>query len=182
GASISVQNGAYSTTLPYWVKLVRSGSTFTGYTSTNAVNWVQSGTSVTVSMAQNVYVGLFVGSPYSGALVTATLDSVSVSSTANPAPTITAVSGTTGSIGSQVGITGTGFGAAEGGSLVLLNGAPVTVNSWTSTSIVVTIPSGATSGYLLVSVAPSMNDSNAVNFTVTPQPLPSTWLDQDVGS
>ena len=109
GASLSAQNGAYVTTLPYWVKLVRSGSTFTGYTSIDGVNWVQSGTSVTVSMAQNVYVGLFVGSPYSGALVTATFDGVSLSSTASPAPTITAVSATTGSIGSQVAITGTGF-------------------------------------------------------------------------
>src|SRR2546427_3350424 len=27
-----------------------------------------------------------------------------------------------------------------------------------------------------------MNDSNAVRFTVTSQPLPVTWLDQDVGT
>ncbi|MEI4861591.1 hypothetical protein Q8G41_28805, partial [Klebsiella pneumoniae] len=29
---------------------------------------------------------------------------------------------------------------------------------------------------------PSMNTSNPVIFTVTTTPLPSTWLDQDVGS
>jgi len=44
------------------------------------------------------------------------------------------------------------------------------------------VPAGATSGPLVVSVAPSMNDSNPVIFTVTSQPLPNTWLDQDVGS
>jgi hypothetical protein len=46
----------------------------------------------------------------------------------------------------------------------------------------VNIPAGATSGPLLVSVAPSMDDSNAVRFTVTSQALPNTWLDQDIGS
>jgi hypothetical protein len=79
-------------------------------------------------------------------------------------------------------ISGTGFGGAQGSSVVILNGAGVTVNSWSATSITITIPSGATSGPLAVSVAPSMNDSNPVIFTVSSQPLPSSWLDQDVGS
>jgi regulation of enolase protein 1 (concanavalin A-like superfamily) len=79
-------------------------------------------------------------------------------------------------------ISGSGFGSTQGGSAVLLNGAAVTNNSWSGTSITITIPAGATSGPLLVSVAPGMNDSNAVRFTVTSQPLPVSWLDQDVGS
>src|SRR6267142_3045725 len=182
GASISAQNGAYSTTLPYWLKLVRSGSTFTGYTSTDGVNWVQSGTSVTVSMAQNVYIGLMVSSTYTATLATATFDTVSISSTASPAPAITAVSTTTGSVGSQVLITGTGFRASQGGSEVEINNTPMTINSWSNTSIVFTIPSGASSGPLLVSVAPSMNDSNVVAFTVTSHPLLTPWLDRDIGS
>ena len=64
----------------------------------------------------------------------------------------------------------------------MLSGAPVTINSWSATSISITIPAGATTGPLLVSVAPSMNDSNPVRFTVTAQPLPLSWLDQDVGA
>src|SRR6202166_1276073 len=36
--------------------------------------------------------------------------------------------------------------------------------------------------HLVVSVAPGMNDSNPVTFTVTSQPLPNPWLDQDVGA
>jgi hypothetical protein len=63
-----------------------------------------------------------------------------------------------------------------------LNGAAVPINTWSGTSITITIPVGATSGPLVVSVAPGMNDSNPVVFTVTAQPLPSSWLDQDVGS
>ena len=47
---------------PCWVELVRSGSVFSSYTWTDGVNWTQVGTSQTISMAQNVYVGLFVSS------------------------------------------------------------------------------------------------------------------------
>src|SRR5439155_17267769 len=150
--------------------------------SPDGVNWVQLGTSQTVSMTPNVYVGLAVSNRTTSSLATATFDGVSVSSAAAPAPVITAVSATTGSIGSQVVISGSGFGALQGGSAVLLNGAAVTINTWSGTSISITIPVGATSGPLLVSVAPSMNDSNAVRFTVTAQPLPASWLDQDVGA
>src|SRR4029077_17831687 len=102
-------------------------------------------------------------------------------STAAPAPVITGTSQTTGSVGSPVTISGTGFGASQGGSTVTLNGAPVTINTWNNTSISITIPSGASSGPLVVCVAPTMNDSNPVTFTVTSQPLPAGWLDQDVG-
>jgi regulation of enolase protein 1 (concanavalin A-like superfamily) len=181
GASSSYQSMG-SATLPYWIKLGRSGNVFSMYGSPDGVNWVQLGTSQTVSMAQNVYVGLAVSNRTTSSLATATFDGVSVSTAAAPAPVITGVSATTGSIGSQVVISGTGFGATQGGSAVLLNGAAVTINSWSGTSISITIPVGASSGPLLVSVAPNMNDSNAVRFTVTSQPLPASWLDQDVGS
>ncbi len=180
GASSSYQSLG-SGALPYWIKLARSGNVFTMYSSADGVNWLQLGTSQTVSMAPNVYVGLAVSSRTTSALASATFDSVSLSSAAAPAPVITAVSATTGSIGSQVVITGTGFGGQQNGSAVLLNGAGVTVNTWSGTSISITIPVGATTGPLLVSVAPSMNDSNAIRFTVTAQPLPVSWLDQDVG-
>jgi len=171
-----------SITLPGWIKLSRSGNVFTPYGSSDGVNWVQLGASQTVTMASSVYVGLAVSSRVTSSSATATFDSVSVNSAAAPAPVITAVSATTGSIGSQVVISGSGFGATQGSSAALLNGAAVTINSWSATSLTITIPTGATSGPLLVSVAPSMNNSNAVHFTVTTQPLPVSWLDQDVGA
>jgi regulation of enolase protein 1 (concanavalin A-like superfamily) len=171
-----------SGTLPYWIKLARSGNVFTMYESPDDVNWVQLGSSQTVNMAPSVYVGLAVSNSTTSSVATATFDHVSLSSAAAPAPVITAVSATTGSIGSQVLISGSGFGASQGGSAVLLNGAGVTINTWSDTSISITIPVGASSGLLLVSVAPSMNESNGVRFTVTSQPLPVSWLDQDVGA
>src|SRR5882762_1999959 len=167
--------------LPYWVKLVRSGSTFGTYTSLDGVNWTQFGTNQTIPMGQNIYVGLGVSSGNTASLATATFDSVSISSTAVPAPVITSISPRNGMIGSQAVISGTGFGTLQSGSMVTLNGAQVTINTWSSTSISITIPSGATTGPMLVYAAAGSNASNPVTFTVTTQPLPAGWLDQDVG-
>ena len=79
GASSSYQSLG-SATLPYWIKLVRSGNVFTMYGSADGLNWVQLGTSQTVSMAQNVYVGLAVSSRSTSSLATAAFDNVSVTS------------------------------------------------------------------------------------------------------
>jgi hypothetical protein len=131
-------------------------------------------------MGQNLYIGLaLVSNNNSSTPATATYDNVSVNSTAAPAPVISSISATSASVGGQVVISGTGFGAPQG--IATLNGALVTVNSWTNTSITITIPAGATSGPLSVLAAPSMNASNAVTFDVSAQPLPTPWLDQDLG-
>ncbi len=64
---------------PYWLKLVRSGSTFSGYYSSNGSTWTQLGTSITtVTMGINATMGLGVCSLTTGALETATFDNVTV--------------------------------------------------------------------------------------------------------
>jgi hypothetical protein len=65
-----------SAALPYWVKVVRSGSTLSGYSSSDGVNWAQLGTSQTISMAQTVYIGLGVTSNSTSTLATASFDVV----------------------------------------------------------------------------------------------------------
>jgi regulation of enolase protein 1 (concanavalin A-like superfamily) len=62
---------------PYWIRVVRNGSTFTGYFSPDGVSWTQQGT-VSISMASSVYVGLVVSSRSTSQLCTATFDNVSV--------------------------------------------------------------------------------------------------------
>jgi fibronectin type 3 domain-containing protein len=62
-------------TAPYWVKLVRSGSTFTGYRSPDGVTWTQQA-SASLTMASTAYIGLAVTSHNSSDLCTATLDNV----------------------------------------------------------------------------------------------------------
>jgi RHS repeat-associated protein len=181
GGAASVSQQSYSESLPYWVEVVRSGSSFSSYMSLDGVNWAQIGSTETINMATNVYIGLAVSSESTTASATGTFDNISFSSSTSPAPAISGVSATTGPVGSQVTITGTGFGTAQGSSEVFLNDLAATVNSWTATSISITLPSGATTGPLVVAVAPSMDSSNPVTFTVTSQPLPSGWSDQDVG-
>jgi len=176
------QVGALSLTPMYWMKLTRTGNNFSAFTSPDGMNWTQLGTSRTISMAQNVYVGLCVTSADNSTLANATFDNVSVSANVGSAPLINTISATTGTAGSQVLISGSGFGNAHGNSQVTLNTVPVTINFWSHTFISVTIPSGATTGDLVVTVAPTMNDSNPVWFTVTSQPLPTGWLDRDVGT
>lgn len=69
---------AGNATLPYWIKLTRSGNVFTTYSSADGVNWVQLGTSQTISMATSVYVGLAVSNRNTSSLATATFDNVTL--------------------------------------------------------------------------------------------------------
>jgi fibronectin type 3 domain-containing protein len=70
-------NNTGSLNAPYWVKLVRSASAFTGYCSPDGTNWTQQGTT-TITMSSNVYVGLALTSHNSSSLCTATFDNVTV--------------------------------------------------------------------------------------------------------
>ena len=60
---------------PYWVKLVRSGAVFTGYSSSDGVTWIQLG-AATVTMASSAYIGLALTSHNNASLCTATFDNV----------------------------------------------------------------------------------------------------------
>src|SRR5262245_41362817 len=83
GASTTAQTLS-GKTLPYWVKLTRSGSTFTAAASADGVSWVQVGAPRTISMSAAVYVGLAVNSGQNSTLATATFDNVSVTPGAPP--------------------------------------------------------------------------------------------------
>ena len=69
-----------------------------------------------------------------------------------------------GQVGTPATITGTSFGATQGTSKVTFNGTVATVTSWTATSIVVQVPTGATTGNVVVTVGGV--PSNGVRFTV----------------
>src|SRR5258708_17322941 len=59
GASTSTQATFFAASAyPYWVKLVRTGNSFSAYISLDGVNCTQAGTSQTITMSQNVYIGL----------------------------------------------------------------------------------------------------------------------------
>jgi acetylxylan esterase len=82
-------NNNGSLTAPYWVKLVRSGSTFTAYRSSDGSAWAQQG-STNITMASTAYVGLAVTSHTISSLCAATFDNVSAPgwlAAISPAPT-----------------------------------------------------------------------------------------------
>jgi hypothetical protein len=80
-------------------------------------------------------------------------------------PTITSLSRTSGDVGVSVMITGTNFGSTQGSSTVTFNGTTASPTSWSATSITTMVPTGATTGNVVVTVAGAF--SNGVNFTVT---------------
>ena len=73
----SVSTPGSSSTAPHWIKLARSGNTFTAYESADGANWTEIG-SDTIAMAQEVYVGLAVTSHSTSAAATCTFDHVSI--------------------------------------------------------------------------------------------------------
>ena len=70
--------GSVSYTLPdAWVKLTRSGTVITGYTSTDGVSWTQVG-AATVALGPDSEIGLFVSSHNGSQINTSVFDNVTV--------------------------------------------------------------------------------------------------------
>ena len=73
GGSTSVTSA--SSTLPRWVRLVRSGNTLTASHSSDGSTWTTVG-SETITMGTNVYIGMAVNSHNDGTLCTGTFTNV----------------------------------------------------------------------------------------------------------
>ena len=90
---ITENNAGSQIAPPSWVKLVRAGSVFSAYMSTNGTTWTLLG-SDTIAMNATVYVGLAVTAHTNVASTTASITNVSVSGAAsgNRAPTVSLTS------------------------------------------------------------------------------------------
>jgi hypothetical protein len=82
-----------------------------------------------------------------------------------PIPAITNISPGSGVIGSSVTITGTNFGTSQLGAVTFNNRVIASPTTWSPTSITVPVPTGATTGNVVVTELGLA--SNGVNFTVT---------------
>lgn len=81
-------------------------------------------------------------------------------------PAISSLSASSGAIGTDITIIGTNFGSSQGSSVVTFNGINSgTCSVWNTNSITCTIPTGATTGNVVVNV--NGINSNGVNFTVS---------------
>jgi subtilisin family serine protease/regulation of enolase protein 1 (concanavalin A-like superfamily) len=172
---------------PYWVKLVRRGSSFSGYIAKDGVNWTLMGTS-SISMASSVYIGLVANSHNNTLLCSAVLDSVSQTSVIlPPTATITApANGASYLAPAAVAVTASatpGTGASVGkvefyaGSALIgtATAAPYRVN-WSNV---------AAGSYALTA---QVTDSKGGTATSAPvaitvsSGLPAPWATRDVGS
>jgi hypothetical protein len=126
----TISNTHVNVSAPIWLKLARSGTTVTGYYSTDGVGWTLVGTAAGGILAGNAFVGLTTTPQDSVSLVKATFDNLSGSmlnqpdTTAPSTPTFTSISNDTGSsaldrITSDNTLSLTG--SAEAGSLITIS-------------------------------------------------------------
>ncbi len=135
-----------------------NGTVTTGGASTYVVSW--SDTTIAILVPSNATTGNIVvnaggtssnGSPF----------------TFYPYPSITGLSATSGPVGTPVTITGTSLMDGGVNGTVTFNGTPAAILSHTSTSILVDVPPGATTGPVHVR-ANGVTVTSPINFTVTP--------------
>lgn len=92
-------------------------------------------------------------------------------------PVITGVSPGSAPVGASVTINGAGFGTTT--SAVTFNGTTATPTNWAGGSITVPVPTGASTGNLIVTV--NSIATNQVSFTVLPPPPSITSISPTVG-
>jgi hypothetical protein len=109
---------AASGTAPAWFRLVRTGSTFTSYRSSDGIAWTKMG-SISIVMGATIYVGLAVTSHNNSTAATATIDSVAAAGAAGgTAPTWQ---------DRDVGAVGQAGSASESASTFSIKGAGVDI-------------------------------------------------------
>ncbi len=144
------------------------------------------GTAATVTSATPNELVVVVPSGATDGPITVTVAAASVNTTkpfivlnsGNCGSLATGFSPTIGAATTPVSITGTQFDATTpGANVVQFNESLATVQSATATTLGTTVPNGATSGHLWVSVPPSCNAIDAGDFIVPPSP----YLASDIG-
>jgi hypothetical protein len=120
------------------------------------VNW--NSTTIVVQIPSSLSAGTFAVSVMAGGVTTN-----SASYTISPAVSI--ISPASGQVGTTVTISGTSLGTS--GS-VTFNGASASIQGWTNTAVTAQVPSGATSGPVVVTA--SGIQTNPINFTVLSAP------------
>jgi hypothetical protein len=176
----SANNATTGLTAPYWVRLVRSGNTFSGYRSTNGVNWTQQGNSTTINMASIVYVGLAVTAHNNSALCTATVDNVTLPGWSNwtlpsvPGDLAGSADNGQAALTWQASSTATSYNVKRSTT----NGGPYSVvaNITTPNYADTGLTNGTTYYYVVSALNPAGESANSVPLVLSPCPLVSLTL------
>src|SRR5437762_5002884 len=144
--SLSVTSG------PVGTSVTITGTNFGSTQGSSTVKF--NGTTATVSTCGATSISVTVPSAATTGNVVVTVSNVASNGKSfTVTPAITSLSITTGAVGAAVTITGTTFGSTQGSSTVKFNGTTATVTSWGASSIGVTVPSGATTGNVVVTAS-----------------------------
>ena len=165
---------------PYWVKLVRSTNTFTGYRSSDGTNWLQQG-SVTNATASSAWIGLALTSHDSTTLCTATFDNVVAPGwpTSYPPPALASLTATAANAQASVSWAASSSAISYNLKRALTNGGPcLTVANVTTTNYTDVGLTNSTTYYYVVSALNLAGEStNSAPVSVTlPTIAPSIVL------
>jgi endo-1,4-beta-xylanase len=182
----SISNNVTGMSASYWVKLVRSGGTFTGYCSSDGSSWTQVG-SATFTMATTEYVGLAVSSHEAYTLCQATFDRVTGPGWVPPfAATPSGLVATAGieqvALKWNASLNATSYNVKRASTI---GGPYTTVANVATTNYTDTRLVGRTKYYYVVSAVNSLagesDNSAQVNATPTVN-VPLPWMTQDIGA
>jgi RHS repeat-associated protein len=143
-----------------------------GWTATSNAAWLTLGTAAGTSTQTDSFT---VSTNATGEVRTGTIavGGRALIVTQLPAPpVITSLSSGIGSIGNSITLAGANFGASQLASAVTFGGAAAVVASWNASQIGVTVPVGATTGNVTVTV--NGVASNGIAFTVLPATIQAT--------
>jgi fibronectin type 3 domain-containing protein len=191
GAVNNVISGNATSFPGAWVRLVRSGNLFSGYSSNDGVNWTLV-SSITVALPNTVDLGLAVASNVTTATTTAVLrgygPTTSVAPTPPAAPANLTATGIVGGVtlnwAAVADSTLKGYNVyssnASGGTYTLLTSSPITATTFTDTTAVV----GSPTFYKVTAVDGSSGlSSTASTASATALPVATTGLQSiDIGA
>jgi uncharacterized repeat protein (TIGR03806 family) len=160
----STHTAGTSVTAPYWVRLSRSGNTFTGYQSADGQAWSPVG-SISISMPAEVNVGLAVTSHDNSQVCTATFSQVSLTGpNVNTPPTISVIADQTTDEDMDAGPIGFTVGDAESSTATLTLAA---TSSNPSLITVSNITFGGSAENRSVTLTPLPDQSGSSDITIT---------------
>lgn len=154
--------------------VIITGTNFSATAASNTVTF--NGTTATVSAATDTQLTVTVPTGATTGKIVVTVNSITVTSSSDftvttatsSNPTITSFTPASGVVGATVTITGTNFSTTTTNNTVTFNGVAATVTAATATQLTVTVPTGATTGKITVSVNTSSTMATSTNdFTVT---------------
>ena len=163
GANVIINGTNFSTT---------PGDHIVKFNNTTAIVKASTNTSITTTIPAGSTTGL-ISITVSGVTITSISDF-----TILPTPTLTGFTPTGGAVGASVTISGTNFSTTPNDLIVKFNNTSAVVTSSTTTSITTTVPSGAVTGPITITVS-GVTITSSSNFNILPFPTFTSFSPTD---